>query len=97
MSSGWNLSSVREAGVPVISATRAATAAWPMARTGWRTVVRGGSVNAISGESSKPTTDRSPGTVSPRDRAARMAPRAMRSEPQMIAVWPESMSSRAAA
>ena len=97
MSSGWNFSSVRDAGVPLISPTSADTAAWPIDSTGWRTVVSGGSVNAISGESSKPTTDRSPGTDSPRERAARIAPSAMRSEPQMIAVCPQSMSSSAAA
>ena len=74
----------------------AETAAWPIAWTGWRTVVSGGSVKPISGESSKPTTDTSSGTRRPRDRAARITPRAMRSDPQMMAVWPESMSSCAA-
>ena len=37
---------------PLRRATRALMAAWHMAETGWRTVVRGGSVKAMSGESS---------------------------------------------
>ncbi len=97
MSSGWNLSSMRDVGVWLTSATRAATAACAIASTGWRTVVSGGSVKAMSGESSNPTTDRSRGTCMPRACAARIAPRAMRSEPQITAVCPESMSSSAAA
>ncbi len=47
---------------PLISSTRARTAATAIAVTGWRMVVSGGSVKAISGESSKPTTETSCGT-----------------------------------
>ena len=38
----------------------------PIGSMGWRTVVSGGSVQFMSAESSKPTTDTSPGTRSPR-------------------------------
>ncbi len=81
----------------MISSTRARTAATAIAATGWRTVVSGGSVNAMSGESSYPTTEMSPGTDSPRCRAARIAPSAIRSEPQTSPVTPRSMSRPAAA
>ena len=84
---------MRDTRVPAISATRALTAALPMLMTGWRRVVSGGSVKAISGESSKPTTERSSGTRSPRPRAARITPSAIRSDPQTIAVCPVSISS----
>jgi hypothetical protein len=51
-SSGRNTYSARGAGCPVISSTSARTAASPMSCTDWRSVVSGGSVNAISTESS---------------------------------------------
>ena len=56
---------MRCTGLPSISSSSAPTAAAAIACTGWRTVVSGGSVNAISGESSKPTTETSPGTSQP--------------------------------
>src|SRR5690606_1819041 len=51
-SSGRNRYSVCGAPWPRISSTSARTAAAAIARTGWRTVVSGGSVNAIKVESS---------------------------------------------
>ena len=96
-SSGANSCSTRDGFSPRISARSASTAARQTASTGWRTVVSGGSANATSRESSYPSTDTSCGTRSPFERAARMAPRAMRSEPQTIAVCPESSRSVAAA
>ena len=74
-----------------------ATAAWPIASIGWRTVVSGGSVKIISAESSKPTTETSPGTASPARRAGRIAPRARRSLAQTTPVAPRPSSRVAAA
>src|SRR6476660_438349 len=51
-SSGRNMYSECGAGWPATSSTRARTAATDMACTGCRSVVSGGSVNAIRGESS---------------------------------------------
>ena len=45
--------------------TRRSTAARPIVSIGWRTVVSGGSVYFMNAESSKPTTDTSPGTSQP--------------------------------
>lgn len=64
-SSGWKTYSVRCTGLPPISSSSAPTAAAAIACTGWRTVVSGGSVKAMSCESSKPTTETSRGTSSP--------------------------------
>ena len=46
--------------------SKRSTAARPMSVSGWRTVVRGGSVAIAEGMSSKPTTERSSGTRIPR-------------------------------
>ena len=56
---------------PSITDSSSRTAASPLPRTGWWTVVRGGSVEAARSTSSKPTTLISPGTAAPRssDRA----------------------------
>lgn len=51
-SSGWKTNSVRWTGFPPTSSSSDCTAAWAIARTGCRIVVSGGSVNAISSESS---------------------------------------------
>ncbi len=51
-SSGWKTNSVRCTGVPPSSSSSALTAAAAIARTGWRTVVSGGSVKGLSSESS---------------------------------------------
>src|SRR6267378_7684794 len=61
-SSGSKSSSSLETGAPPIWLTRSATALVPIFSIGCLTVVRGGSVQLISAESSKPTTDTSPGT-----------------------------------
>lgn len=82
------MNSSRGAGVPLISSINACTAAVPMACTDWRKVVSGGSVKAMSIESSYPMTETSPGTFRPRCRTVRTTPRAMRSEPHTIAVQP---------
>src|SRR6266550_7925207 len=58
----------------------------PIDSIGWRTVVRGGSVQFMRKESSNPTTDTSPGTVIRARRAARIAPSAVGSLAQMIPV-----------
>lgn len=79
-----------------MSASRRVTAAWLIPGVSWRTVVNGGSVKAMSGESSYPTTDRSAGTASPRRRASAMTPSAMMSLPQVMAVQPAARSCRAA-
>src|SRR5690625_7653742 len=68
-----------------------------MLATGWRTVVNGGSVKPVMSESSYPTIETSCGVFKPIVRAARSAPSAMRSEPQMIAVWPRPINAVAAA
>lgn len=60
-------------------------------------VVSGGSVNAMSGESSKPTTETSCGTFSPCCRAARIAPSAIMSLAHTTAVQPREISAAAAA
>ena len=52
MSSGRKTNSSRGAGVPLTSSMSAWTAAAPIASTACRTVVSGGSVKAMSGESS---------------------------------------------
>ena len=64
-SSGRKRYSECGAGWPPISSTRAPTAAMAMARTGWRSVVSGGSVKGIRGESSCPTTEMSRGRCGP--------------------------------
>jgi hypothetical protein len=51
-SSGANRYSDLGAAKPLISSTSVRTAANPIAETGWRRVVSGGSVNAMTGESS---------------------------------------------
>ena len=60
----------------------------PIGSIGWRTVVSGGSVQFMSAESSKPTTETSPGTLLPARRAARIAPSAIGSLAQTIPVTP---------
>ncbi len=57
----------------------------------------GGSVQFMRNESSNPTIEISPGTVRPARRAARIAPSAMRSLAQTIAVTPSSISRAAPA
>src|SRR5690606_3066661 len=74
--SGSKSSSSRGTSLPSTRAASRSTAARPMGSIGCRTVVSAGSVEFISAESSKPTTDTSPGQVSPTRRTARMAPRA---------------------
>jgi hypothetical protein len=73
---------------PSIWFTSMVTAARPSASMGWRTVVSGGSVQFMKAESSKPTTDTSRGTARPARRAARIAPSASGSLPQMTPVTP---------
>ena len=68
-----------------------------MLPTGWRSEVSGGSMNAFTGESSKPMTDTSRGMDSPIARAARMTPSAMGSEAHRMPVTPASMRRRPAA
>ncbi|CAM5731124.1 hypothetical protein STENM223S_10314 [Streptomyces tendae] len=96
-SSGMNTNSLCGAGVPPISSSSVRTAACPIAGTGLRTVVSGGSVKAISGESSKPTTEMSRGTSRPRCRADRIAPSAIMSLAHTTAVQSRSISAPAAA
>ena len=69
----------------------------PIRSIGWRTVVSGGSVQFISAESSKPTTDTSSGTFSPARRTARIAPRAIGSLAHTMPVMPRASSRVAAA
>ena len=75
-SSGSKNSSSSGTGLPAIWPTRSSMTIRPIGSIGWRTVVRGGSVQFMSAESSKPTTDTSPGHAQPRppggaDRAKR--------------------------
>ena len=94
MSSGANRYSVVGC-CPVRScSTSAVMATEAMSPTGWRSEVSGGSMNALTGESSKPMTDTSRGIDSPMARAARMTPSAMGSEAQTMPVAPASMSRR---
>ena len=67
------------------AAMSVATAVRPTCRIGWWIVLSCGVVVAASRWSSNPMTSRSSGTVSPRLRAASIAPLAMRSEAQKTA------------
>ena len=69
-----------------MSSPSARAAARPFARKSWRIVVSAGSMAVASGMSSKPITDRSSGTRSPRCCAALTTAAAMRSEKQITAV-----------
>ena len=69
---------------------KAAAANRPFSAASWCTVVR--SRRRATGLSSKPTTDRSPGTVSPRWSAARTTPEAMTSEKHSTAVGRSELS-----
>ena len=62
------------------------TAVRPSSASGWRTVVSAGTATVASTVSSKPTTEQSPGTVSPRAAASCMTPMAMLSLNAKIAV-----------
>ena len=74
------------------------TASGPICWIDCSTVVKGGSQSADSGTLSKPTTERSPGTVSPRARATAIVSIAEASFAAKIAVGrcSETSSSRAA-
>ena len=88
-SSGRKTYSARGAGSPAISSISARTAASPIACTVWRTVVSGGSVKAMSGRvvvaHDRDVLGHLAGRAGGR---ARIAPSAIRSEPQTIAVQP---------
>ena len=71
---------------PSIRAASVRTAAAAMAAIGWRTVVRRNDSQPAIVMSSKPTSESSPGTLTPRLRAASSAPSAITSLPQKIAV-----------
>ena len=71
---------------PSMRAVTASTAARPMAKRGWRTVVSAGDPTAAKSMSSKPTTDISPGTDTPASEKAWMAPIAISSLAAKIAV-----------
>jgi len=71
---------------PSITNNSSRTAASPFPRTGWWTVVSGGSVDWASSMSSKPTRLISPGIVPPSRRIARRAPIAIASLIARIAV-----------
>src|SRR5579872_1899385 len=64
---------------PLRRSSRMRAAVVPIIRNGWRTVVRLGFWKAALAISSKPTTEISSGTRSPRSRIARIAPMAERS------------------
>ena len=96
-SSGRKTYSARGAGSPAISSSSARTAASAIAWTHWRTVVSGGSVNAI--ERRVVVADdrdvlRHPQPEPSARRGSR--PSAIRSEPQTTAVQPRSISRGAA-
>src|SRR5690606_37142093 len=61
-------------------------ASLPIARIGWRIVVKEGHRREASGLSSKPTTVRSSGILTPRRYAVRYTPAAVSSLPAKIAV-----------
>ena len=73
-------------GAPDSPASSSRTAASPLPRMGWWTVVSGGSVDSARSMSSKPTTLTSAGTERPRSRSARIAPIAIASLIARIAV-----------
>ena len=78
-SSGGRRTPSAGCGWPLISSTRARTAATAIAATGWRTR---GQRRVGEGDQRRvvvPTTETSPGTRRPRARAARIAPSAIRS------------------
>ena len=80
-----------------MSASSIATASFPSCCIDCRTVVRGGSARAASGTSSKPTTERSRGTTSPRVWATCTVPMAERSFAANTAVGRSGRSSSAVA
>src|SRR6185295_10769995 len=71
---------------PEIWPTSSSMTRRPIVSIGWRTVVSGGSMLLIRAESSKPTIDTLPGTLSPARRTARIAPRAIGSLAQTMPV-----------
>src|SRR4029453_9248356 len=76
MAGGSSMSGVAR---PSPAASSTVAAARPQAMASWRTVVSGGATWAARGTSSKPVTDRAPGTSRPRPMATPMPAMAMTS------------------